>query len=126
MPAVRNDPLEIAAAMSSIRWWVWASAFTSAILSVVPQANVISAVFDITRCVSTPALRRSCSSRTPYKTPDAPEIPTIRRRGTESRDFICTPVLLQRTERGRGVAVDQTRRLTKSEQIIDFYPIHHR
>ena len=35
MPAVRNDPLEIDAAMSSMRWWVWAIALTSAILSVV-------------------------------------------------------------------------------------------
>ena len=65
MPAVLNEPLAIGAAMSSTRWQTSASALTSAIFRLVSWAKVTSAVLVRTRWVSTPALRRSCNSRTP-------------------------------------------------------------
>ena len=64
IPAVLNEPLEIGGHVVDA-WQTSASALTSAIFKSVSWAKVTSAVFVMTRWVSTPALRRSCSSRTP-------------------------------------------------------------
>ena len=65
MPMVRNEPLDMAAARSSILWLVLARRRTSATFILVSWARVTSAVRVITRWVSTGRFFSACRSRTP-------------------------------------------------------------